>query len=358
MGTLYPQHEAALAVPPLPPGSRFGGIFADEWNEVWRRLESVRPLRISVREEGEWRHPWFTTPAWDPERSRWEVTVRPGFVNDDETTFEMPAAEAPGATLERLGVGGDHGEPVQAWLSEGPRIPITQFRTVGAGSRTGEGAPEFFHALGAGDPLPVAELLDPSGGPIDIDDIDLPTEDNRKLRKLVAGEIVVRKDRLGNTSQWNAGTLGGFTLAQFTIQTKRDPGAQPQARIFAQSGAFENPEEPDRLQFFRGEVEGRTWDDCHIATLWLLAPEDLGSDEGVNERWQPFVQHRTFWNLSHDINLLDPPPEPQNVRFMLGLAGGVSDRSIAGMVADINDTIAAARNFVDAHRVQGIFWTI
>ena len=109
-------------------------ILATTWNALIDRLRRDQVLGCTVLHRGGWKHPWQVTPAWDPKRERWTVEIHPGFVNGLDAEVRMDGGDAPLETLERLGLDARnaHGKRVDAWLTEGPQIPLRQWRAIGA----------------------------------------------------------------------------------------------------------------------------------------------------------------------------------------------------------------------------------
>ena len=63
----------------------------------------------------------------------------------------------------------------------------------------------------------------------------------------------------------------------------------------------------------------------HLATVYLLSPEDTPAGSEPGPDWTPHVKHRVFWNLVHAVNFEPPAARHENMTLFTGLAGGVAD---------------------------------
>ncbi len=333
-------------------------ILAKAWNAMIDRLRRDQLLGATVLERGGWKHPWQVTPSWDPENERWVAEIHPGFVNGIDTEIRIREDEAPADTLERLGIDPKNaaGGRVDAWLTELPLQPLTQWRSIGRDASPSsvsvsgfenivasyEKVPDFFLALGAGEP--------PEG-------FFAPVGTKGGTRLLRATEIVLHKDRITTGTDWTFGAGVDGTFAQFDVIYRLPPGAREHAYIRT-TAKYEPPQRPDALERLRGNWEDVSYDPLHLSTVYLLSPEDTPAGSEPGPEWTPYVKHRVFWNLNHAISFEPPRDRRDNITMFTGLAGGVADGLINQMLADINDRNAALSEFLGNRTIEGRYWTI
>jgi hypothetical protein len=316
-------------------------ILATTWNALIDRLRREQILGCTVMEHGGWKHPWQVTPSWSFEREEWVAQIHPGFVNGLDAEVRLDAGEAPPETLERLGARNE--ERVDARLTEGPQMALRQWRAIGADAspesvsvsgfetivESFEPVPEFFRSLGAG-------------------------EDGRLLR---ATEIVLQQDRLTTGTDWTFGAGVDGTVAQFNVTYGLQPGSRERAYLRTTS-RHEPPAPPDPMDRLMGRWEDEGFDALHLATVYLLSPEDMSAGSNPGPDWTPYVKHRVFWNLVHAVRFDPPVGRTENITLFTGLAGGVADGIINQLLAENNDKSAAASEFLANRTVEGRFWSI
>ena len=333
-------------------------ISATAWNNLIDRLRRDQVLGCTVLQSGAWKHPWQVSAAWNPDLGQWEAEIQPGFVNGLDAEVSLRAEEAPEATLVRLGLKPDKAgdDAVDAWLTEQPRLPLTQWRAIGSDAppesvslsgpgdivTSHESVPEFFLALGV--TAPPRELFSPSS----------PAPGTRLLR---ATEIVLRKDRLTTGSDWTFGAGIDGTFAQFNVTYHLPPGARERAYLRCAT-KYVPPQPPDPIQQMQGVWEDEGYDPLHIATVYLLSPPDAPAGSEPGPEWAPHMRHRVFWNLVHATNLQPPEGGSDNMTLFTGLAGGIADPIFNEMLATINDKNDALMEFLGNRTIEGHFWNI
>jgi hypothetical protein len=107
-----------------------------------------------------------------------------------------------------------------------------------------------------------------------------------------------------------------------------------------------------------GRWEDEGFDALHLATVYLLSPEDMSAGSELGPDWTPYVKHRVFWNLVHAVRFDPPVGRNENITLFTGLAGGVADGIINQLLATNNDASAAASEFLANRTVEGRFWSI
>jgi hypothetical protein len=316
-------------------------ILAATWNALIARLRREQIVGCTVMEHGGWKHPWQVTPSWSFEREEWVARIHPGFVNGLDAEVRLRTEEAPLETVVRLG--GRNGRRVDAWLTEGPQMTLRQWRPIGADAtpesvsvsgfetivESFEPVPEFFRSLGAG-------------------------EDGRLLR---ATEIMLQQDRLTTGTDWTFGAGADGTFAQFNVTYGLPPGARERAYLRTTS-RYEPPAPPHPMDRLLGRWEDEGFDALHLATVYLLSPEDTPAGAKPGPDWTPYVKHRVFWNLVHAVRSDPPVGRTENITIFTGLAGGVADGLINQLLATNNDASAAASEFLANRTVEGRFWTV
>jgi hypothetical protein len=331
-------------------------IPARDWNALVDRLRRDQVLGCTILRSEEWRHPWHVSPEWNPDTRRWEAMIRPGFVNGIDPEVSVRADEAPAETLERLQI-----QPgsvrVDARLTEEPRMPLNRWRAIGRDAppeRTGvsagedvtaayEPVPEFFLALGA--EAPPENPLAP-----------LPTGSGTRL--LRATDLLLVQDRLATGTDWTfgTGTAGDGSFARFSVAYALPPGARERARL--RSVARHQPAPPaDPVQRLLGNWQDTGQDTLHVATVYLLSPEDEPPGAEPGPAWTPHVKHRVFWNLVHGVTVDATPGGSDNLTLPGGLGLGAGDSVIGGLLATINDNQAVLDEFLRNRGVEGRFWT-
>jgi hypothetical protein len=297
------------------------------------------------------------SPEWNSDRLRWEARIQPGFVNGLDAEVRVAAKDAPAETLRRLKLTSAKAanKMVDAWLTEDPRMPLDKWRAVGRDANpesvsavgideinaSYEPVPEFFPALGAGEP-PESPLA-------------LPTGTNTRL--LRATEITLQQDRIATGTNWTFGTGDDGSLAQFNVTYRLPAGARK--RAYLRSVAKLRPPAPDDpMARLMGGWESDPFDTIPVATVYLISPENAIQNSEPGPDWSSYVKHHLFWNLVHDVTVQTPAGSSENMTLPTGLALGVADGVINQMLATINDQNAALTEFLGNRTVEGRFWTV
>lgn len=291
-------------------------------NRVLNHLESLGR---------EWRHPWTTIVRWSAEARGFMARIRPGFVNGmdvlaegwqpDRSTKEMPLTDGPQMLVQGWRSVGADAESVSLTLTEEGEMQFGY-----------EPVPEFFVAMGVAG--------SPTSAPLDV---------AATSRRLKAADLVLYKDRPGlATSPGTDGNIGVVAIMA--------PGSKQEAYVRIVRRHEQDAAMPDPLQQLLGNWADTKRDALHLATLWLLSPEDAADQ--IDETWQPFVEHKVFWNLSHDHNRQGLQPNVNPLVLQTGLAGGVGDLTIQDILASNNEQTQNALNFLANERIEGKFWSV
>lgn len=346
-------------------------ISAREWNEVFEEFRTNRPLVVGANTSGGWYHPWRPFANWNATSGQWEITIKPGFVGardgkEVEVTIDLDSA--PQLTIDRSGLDPDIlvGETrVRAYLTEEPSIPLPEkLKAIGPDAHVmgegtlGEGGvfsfspvPEFFQALGVGNPPAVSLGFD--GSETLVND----TVDRSQERLLRSFDIMLHQERIGTTSDWTLGDGSDGVVARFDVTyANSDYRRNPYVTLVPE---WVPRSEVDILDQISGDWQDEPIDELRIARGYLLSPPgaDYGSDPDPS--WTPFFKNYVFWNLEYSTNLLPTQEDPNLIEVNLPpLAGGVVDNIFESLIADNNDAIQAASELLNNNVIQGRFWTI
>lgn len=315
-------------------------ISAREWNAALAKFQREQLVQGMMLGNDEWRHPWFTSVAWNAFDARFEALIKPGFVNYLPATVDVV-------------IDGLHKDVP---LTDDPRLPLPSWRRIGADAEpvgqlanedgtvtlSYETVPDFFLALGVS--AKTETTLDEGNA------LDVLAPSDVPPRRLVACDLVLNQDRLGYTTA----TLGDGLL---TVGFTRSPAAREAAYVRA-ARRYVPAGEPDPVQQLAGNWEDDTRDSELIATVYLLSPERTAADAPPDQTWTPFVQHELFWNLNHDTNDIPPQPNVNPLTLVTGLAGGMADGLIQSMLAANDAEALAALNFLANQRLTGMFWGV
>lgn len=309
-----------------------------DWIRWWR------PLRITRRAAGGFRHPWDITASWRADKNRWEITVEPGYVNAAEVEVAASTLDAlPAATTAR--------DPeANPWLSERPSIPIPErlFRSID-GAAGGESIPPFFARMGVrtADTVTQSEfgLTTSLGGTL---------EDRAQARLLRAVDILVEQPRARVETVIERGP-GGIAQLVANLTTPADTAP----RLVLRRDAYDPAPLPGTIQALLASGaadEGR--DRLKIGTLYLVSPPGAASTAAIDGSWQAVPVNRTFWNLSHALTREIGVIPPFRMSLGVPLAGGVAQGIIDAQVNAYAAADAAAAAFLSRATIRGRFWTV
>ncbi len=307
-------------------------IPVSKWVAVMRRLTRSRPLHVTVDRSYGFRHPWHSRAQWH--QTRWHLDVNPGYVNARETLARIDGDLVP--------------------LSTSPPLPVPPalLRPIGDDPEAlgGERVPDYFRSLGVGsEEYEVSTDLAELSRRVALTG-DFPDASTR--RRLRACELVLAQPRAALRMEF--GDEAGEPTLQLAISTPDDPSPVISLRR-AWSGS---PPQAGIEALLAGRPDNGL-DEKHLATVYLLSPVGAAIDAVPDASWQCLVQHRTWWNLRHEVNqFLESVPDQRITLPGLGLAGGVGDALIAGAVLSTEATLNQARALLDRSRIEGRFWSV
>lgn len=343
-------------------------IAANAWNRLIDFLRRNQILGCTLLKSGNWKHPWQVTPSWDAANQRWVAGIHPGFVNGLDAAVTVVLEDAPQDTKDRIKRQGiAAADSVDAWLTEEPLLPLMQWRAIGAdatmqsaslsddGSLTTsfEPVPEFLSALGVGEPPNISSETTDAGL---VQRISGELEQASGKRLLRACDLALYHDRFATSTQWTQGVGIDGMFVQFNVTYQIPPTMRERAYIRASSN-FEMLASTPLQDRLKGDWTDTTFDALHLATVYLLSPENAALESAPDQTWTPYVKHRLFWNLNYASNVLEPALKHENMVFNTGLAAGLLDTIANQILATINDQNAAIAEFLNRNTLEGRFWS-
>lgn len=325
---------------------------ANTWNRLLDRLARFWPLGFLGSELSDWQHPWFTSASWNLEEKQWEATIKPGFVNGLDVTAAIPSPE---------GEGQGESKTVDAPLTDSPSIPLTTFRSIGTDAisldGSGEAVPDYFRALGVGDPISLS--TEGEGGIVE--QVSGLVDDQASKRLLRACEILLYHDRPAAEAQWTQGIGIDGTFAQFAIAYSAATDAKDHGylRTAKELPLVTHEEDAAAAAVLGLGFADTPYDWRQVATVYLLSPEGAALDSEPDETWEPHVKHHLFWNLHYAHTSLPPAAAQQNLTLNTAGIGGAAvnlQATVNLMLAQQNDAMAALNELLRS-RVKGTFWT-
>lgn len=332
-------------------------IAARAWNSLVRQSREARALRgkgvflyqtpdgTTLSAAGafrEFRHPWTirceTAPSVDnPERLLWRAFVQPGFVNGRDVVIDGRRLTDPDPPALILG----------SWRNPLAPAGLTASPDGEMVALPGEGYPPFFASIGV---RPAAK----GGDPLEPGSID--TTDPQRSREIRACDVVLITPRIA--TRQDAQPLDPFaTAATVQISTVFLSDAvrgQPRHRLVTVP-KWSAPREPTAVEKLMGHAVEPQTDEIRIATVWMVSPNDAGTDAVPDETWTPYVQHAVFWNLQHDTRreMPDVPTAPTQLQTGLPWADFFGNLQLT----ESNDLLAKIGAYVGAADFSGKYWT-
>jgi len=323
---------------------------------------------VSQSDSGLYKHPWFNSPRWNPEKEKsdalkaatraageevkpgvWEAMVRPGFVNGEDPTVKQEDGTLVG-------------------LVDAPPIQLNAFVSP-------MGFPKFFESLGVQKETSKVSITgnDGSGNfdSIKIRIDETPRESTAERRYLQSCEVFlsVARPTYSMATQVEGNLITGH-LVDYTVtfDTSAMERSGTRARILAAAAMPETykPTLQDRLAGVYGD-DGE--DRIRVATIFFLSPAGWTpkmGDKGPlappppNGFWTPFVRHNLFWNLCHSAKNLPPVNTKQAatdsfLSFFVGRYTVAPQATLGAMEAEGQRILAAALNNTSN---EGKFWSV
>jgi hypothetical protein len=318
-------------------------LSAHAFNTLAARRRANRLIEVRYESGGGWVHPWQISLRYSGVEG-WQASIQPGFVNGLAATVPLEKAETlltkrPVWTLNHFRDIGPAASPISLGTS-GDNITASF-----------EAVPKFFSYLGVGKP--------PVIGTDGLNAIQSGTDAQRRTERLLkAIDLVLYQDHpatLGNVQITNPASGNIVTVDAVYVdssQHKRRPYLRQTARYV--------PPLPN-ADAFTAALNG--WQDAartelHLATIYFVSPPGTGNAAPLDQTWAPYVQHRVFWNLNHDTNVVGQPLNTDPIRLSVPLAAGIGQPLIDALLAQVNDATSTISQFLSNQRIVGKFWSI
>lgn len=332
-------------------------IPADDWNEALDVLTQNRPLHLGSGGPSGWRHPWEIVPIWSGGRKLWRYEITPGFVNGEPPLCLMDRKDAPkqykNRDEDRVEVPLTHSpQPViqtSHWRRIGPDAsPVGATQSPGDLSvkLNFEGVPEYFQAIGVGDP-PNTKL-----GQFGVETVIGPNTSTRLLR---AVDVILTQPRPAVKAEVNVGggpINGSFATVDLVYQMpdRKEPTIEHRSK-------YESAALSSELDLLSGGLQDEPWDKIHIATIYAVSPRGAREGSDPDATWTLHPDHKVFWNLNHGTNRIPQSVPFQPLVFPMHLAGGAGTLAVNSALAVINDNADLVLEYLRAARLTGRFWT-
>lgn len=309
-------------------------LSAQSWNAMVRALRRWWPLDWRPAEPASWAHPWQVTARWDAALESWSATVNPGFVNGMDPTVKLAYELAPLVTRRRIGRA-ERKAAVDAWLTEGPQMLLTDWRTPSP-------VPDYFVARGvAATAVATDEPLAGQPSPV--------------ARRIVqAMDIVLHQPRAASRIDVQGSTIGGAegTGARVLVNYS---GSAGRAYVRAVRELVDDPPITS-AGLIDGSQSDTGIDRRLIASVYLLSPDGVTEGE-PDATWQPHIRHGLFWNVAYRASGR-PGAAPEDLRLDVPLAAGLAQPLIGAILAQVNDATSAVAQFLAARVGRGRFWSV
>lgn len=297
-------------------------IDCDAWNDFVDRYFRNRIRSITVIEALPWRHPWFTELAWSTTAQRWTAKITPGFClsgTGADPQVTVPANLAGAETRERLSIENEESdEPIDAFLTEGPAIPIavSKWRPIGTDAvvlsgSTAEPVPEQFAKRGVMGHV----VLDTTGEGGVVQRVSGLVADRASARLLRACDLVLTHDRVRSSvvPSLMPGVLD-VDFAQVATISRPGPWIEVERK-------YEPAANGSIVDLLLGAAADPGRDTLHLATLYLLSPEGQEPGSVPDQTWEPSVVHHREWNLQYRATYEDTIVEPTRLSLAVPQLG-------------------------------------
>lgn len=336
-------------------------IPAELWNrDVVGTLRKRIPFRIREIGSRKWKHPFKHSVRWDGEN--WLLQVNPGFVNANPVEVTTSGKYISPASIIKHTVQNDE-QDVRLPITEYPEVQVFDWRGIGSGAdplvsgidasgsvgESFEPVPEFFQNQGV---LEESRNIDSSFATgVTITEGERP-QDARLLR---AFDTYIEVPRLETVVDWSFGTVLEATLATFTISYKEP---EDDTAILYNTAKFTPETVPSEIDLLAGIFADSRKDQKKMATVYFLSAPGADPSDELDDTWTPFVAHDVFFNLSHRLKTIPEPTKVESNTLQTGLAGGIADPIIGGLLAQNNDLLNNAQQIYNARSTGGTFWSV
>lgn len=330
-----------------------------DWNKAVERIWQNRPLSTGPDTDRDlFDHPFKLDVEWSSETQQFVATPNAGFVRGGIVEATVPENLCGEKTLRRLELSGDGEDPVDAYLTERPKIPIRSWVDVVNSEGLSEvsySIPEWFHEQGVPRPKKVASLDDIESG-IFFEEESAPEFSPDQRRLLKASDFTLVQPRPTIEVVPVTGLVGVVLEVQVNYARVRSRNPFYVSQAISTAIPSEGDVFNTALGILTGESADPIADELHMARVWLMGPRG-NFDETVNSDWEVVVQHFVHWNLDHTVNI-----EVENIEpFYLSNPASFLTTGLfvaQNIVDQINNTNEQARSNLNNASVAGGFWTV
>lgn len=318
-------------------------IPASEWNRMVDYYFEHRLAGVLDLGGSKWRHPWFTSVAWNVDRERFEAVTKPGLVNGRDVLARVESPDDPDLRVDLP-------------LTDTPRIALSSLRSITTA------VPEYFVRLGVRSVEPLTADALEEGVQVDITEERLAASADADIaasilpeRQLKACDLVLYQQRPRSVAQWEITPAEIGQQAQFSVGVVGTLARHAYVRSVPEHVP---PAVRDAMATLTGEVEDTGLDSVKLCTIYLLSPPGAGPFEEIDSKWEPHLQHELFWNASYRYT---QPVVTGSQNLTLNLAGlgnvAGAQLTVNQLLATQNDAFAASRQFLAAREINGKFST-
>jgi hypothetical protein len=328
------------------------------WNQIVEEYFRNRIADIDAAPDRAWRHPWYSVATWDAKREQFLVRTKagacPSFTSDGDPTVSTLPALVTSETLERVGVPADSTAPIDAYLSEDPKLAVStaQMRAIGTDAVAfedveTEAIPPFFQERGVLAPV----TLENQGGRL-VSRFSGLVEDRSQARLLRATDLVLTHRRLLTVPILKETPEGN---AEITLTLQTPPGGVGDPYLDLRS-KYEPEILPGGVEFAAGDLTDPGRDTIHLATVYFLSPRGAEAGTMPDGNWRAFTRHHVQWNLQYLAKESILEIDPTRLEVPLPALGLGTLGDIGGRLAQAgNDTLAQMEAALREVRNEGRF---
>jgi hypothetical protein len=161
----------------------------------------------------------------------------------------------------------------------------------------------------------------------------------------------LHQPRLALTSQISIEP--GLAIGQTHVQQLLSVASEvPGDTLRVLAGTYLPPEQAG-IDPLTGDYTEPPYDELRIATVYLLSPPDAAPHSEPDGKWEAYVAHGLFWNLSYQPGIFRAPAVDPGIGFIPPLAGGAAQIVINYLTSAISDILQDAENLVMGASLAG-----
>lgn len=320
---------------------------------------SAKGITIDADPEIVFTHPWSCQGKYEFDENgdgHWVTYVYPGFVNGRDTMIARvlpPDADGNPQPDEQVPLTDE--DPAGLRLSFRNPLGSSGISQPDDGGDPlvlpGEGYPPFFETIGVKPAAVGGSITDPASFG--------SAPDANRTREIRACDVYLTTPRVASKptiTVLDPGSDASSIQIDTTLNT--DGFLAPARHRLLATGKWSAPDEPSAVDRFLGTAQEPTTDELLIATIWVVSPENADPQDEPDGSWQAYPQSFCFWNLMHAAKSDLPPAGQPPITLQTGLAGGIADELINGLLSTVNDTLAQINAFLNATNFKGNYWTV